>query len=190
MKFSDNEILQAIHESDGKSQKVLGYLYHQVLPKVQNYVLSNSGNKDDAFDVFQDAMVAFCKYAKLNRFNENYSVSGFIYSVAKNVWINKAKKNKKIVLTEMTEMPETEPGSENVLNYLITKERKNEVRKLLDMLGEKCRRLLQMAIYNEMSGKEICKKLGFASENAVKTQKYKCKQKLLLIMKQQKTSLF
>ena len=101
-----------------------------------------------------------------------------------------AKKNKKIVLTEMAEVRESEHDSENALNYLITNEREDEVRKMLDMLGEKCRRLLQLAIYYEMSGKEICKKLGFASENAVKTQKYKCKQKLLLIIKQQKTSLF
>ena len=190
MKFSDTEILEAVHESDGKNQKVLAYLYHEVLPRVQKYVLKNSGNKEDAFDVFQDAMVAFCKYVRLNKFNSECSVSGFIYTVAKNVWINKAKKNKKLLLSEITELPELESESQNVLNYLITNERKKEVIKLLGMLDEKCRRLLRLSIYQEMSGKEICEKMGFASENGVKTQKYKCKQKLLQIMKQQNTSLF
>lgn len=189
MKFSDSEILDAVQDSDGKYQKVLEYLYHQVLPKVENYVLKNSGNKDDAFDAFQDAMLAFCKYVRLNRFNKDYSVSGFIYSVAKNIWINKARKNKKLLLTEMTELSENESDSQNVLNYIITNERKEELKKMFDMLGEKCRKLLRMSIYQEMSGKEICKKLGFASENGVKTQKYKCKKKLLQIMKQQNTSL-
>lgn len=189
MKFSDSEILDAVQDSAGKYQKVLEYLYHQVLPKVENYVLKNSGNKDDAFDAFQDAMLAFCKYVRLNKFNKDYSVSGFIYSVAKNIWINKARKNKKLVLTEITEMSENEPDSQNPLNYLITDERKKEIKKMFDMLGEKCRKLLRMSIYQEMSGKEICKKLGFASENGVKTQKYKCKKKLLQIMKQQNTSL-
>ena len=190
MEFSDSEILEAFHEPDGKNQKVLEYLYHQVLPKVQNYVRKNSGNNDDAFDVFQDAMVAFCKFVRLNKFNKDYSVSGFIYIVAKNIWINKVRKDKKLVLTEMTEMLKNVPDPQNVLNYLITNERKKEVRKMLGMLGEKCRKLLRMSIYLEMSGKEICEKLGFASENGVKTQKYKCKQKLLQIMKQQNTSLF
>ncbi len=189
MKFSDSEILDAVQDSEGKYKKVLEYLYHQVLPKVENYVLKNSGNKDDAFDAFQDAMLAFCKYVRLNRFNKDYSVSGFIYSVAKNIWINNARKNKKLLLTEMTELSENESDSQNVLNYIITNERKEELKKMFDMLGEKCRKLLRMSIYQEMSGKEICKKLGFASENGVKTQKYKCKKKLLQIMKQQNTSL-
>ena len=189
MKFTDGEILEAVHESNGKNQRVLEYLYHRVLPKVQNYVLNNSGNADDAFDVFQDAMVAFCKYVKLNKFNQNYSVDGFIYTVAKNVWINKARRNKKLVLTEEAEMPENEPDSQNALNYLITNEREKEVKQMLEKLGEKCHQLLQMAIYQEMSGKEICEKMGFASENGVKTQKYKCKQKLLQIIKEQNSTL-
>ena len=190
MKFTDSEILKAIHLADGRSQKVLEYLYHEVLPKVQRYVSNNSGNNDDAFDAFQDAMVAFCKYVKLNRFNEDYTVSGFIYTVAKNVWINKIRKNRKLVLAEESEMPEEGPDTQDALNYLISKEREKEVRQLLNMLGEKCRQLLQMAIYQELSGKEICKKMGFASENGVKTQKYKCKQKLLQIIKEQKSTLF
>jgi RNA polymerase sigma factor (sigma-70 family) len=110
--------------------------------------------------------------------------------VAKNVWINRAKRNKKILFTEMTEMSETESDSQDVLNYLISNERKDEVKKVLEMLGEKCRRLLKMSIYQEMSGKEICEKMGFASENVVKTQKYKCKQKLLQIIKQHKPTLY
>jgi len=190
VKFIDSEILRAVHESDDKNHKIWVYLYHQVLPKVQNYVLKNSGNNEDAFDVFQDAMVAFCKYVRLNKFDKNYSVSGFIYSVARNIWINKVRKDKKLLLTEMTEIMDNRTDSQDILSYLITNERKKEVNKLIGMLGEKCRRLLKMSVYQEMSGKEICIRLGFASENAVKTQKYKCKQKLLQIMKQQKTSLF
>jgi RNA polymerase sigma factor (sigma-70 family) len=189
VKFADSDILKAINQKDEKNQKVLEFLYHEVLPKVQNYVLNNSGNADDAFDVFQDAMVAFCKYVKMNKFNEKYSVSGFIYSVSKNLWINKARKQKKVVLTEETEVYEKEVDTQNALNFLISNEREEEVRQLFNKLGERCRQLLQMSIYQELSGKEICEKMGFASENGVKTQKYKCKQKLLQIIKEQKSTL-
>lgn len=165
------------------------YLYHEMLPKVKHYVMNNSGNADDAFDVFQDAMVAFCKYVKQGKFNTSHSVHGFLFSVAKNVWINKVRKNKKMVFTTGAELFENGPDPKDVLSYMITEEREKQVRALLSKLGEKCQKLLKLAIYEELSGKEICERLGIATENGVKTQKYKCKKQLLEIIKAQQSTL-
>ena len=57
------------------------------------------------------------------------------------------------------------------------------VKAILEKLGKKCAELLQYSIYYRLSNREICNKMSFTSEDAVKTQKYKCKQKLISLMK-------
>lgn len=190
MKFTDQQILDALLATGEDNRKTMEYLYHQILPKVQKYVLANSGNEDDAFDVFQDAMVAFCKFVRKGKFNTSYSVSGFIYSIARNCWINKVRKEKRMVYTAGDELPEEVMENDNALECIITSEREAKVRLLLEKLEAKCRELLKLSIYEGLSGKEICHIMGFASENGVKTQKYKCKKKLLDILKMQRSSLF
>ena len=41
---------------------------------------------------------------------------------------------------------------------------------------------LQYSVYHHKTNSEICQLMKFATENSVKTQKYKCKQKLMEIM--------
>jgi len=62
---------------------------------------------------------------------------------------------------------------------IITSEKSRTLKEMIQKLGEKCFRLLQLAVYQQLDNNEICTIMGFATVNAVKTQKYKCKQKLL-----------
>ena len=138
--------------------------------------MSNSGTSDDAIDIFQDAIVILCKQIKLGRYNTKYDIAGFLYSVSRNLWINKAKKdNRQIELPENYEEKEAYDFTDDI----ITNQKAKILQKVIRELGKKCFELLQLALYQNLSGEEICKKMGFATVNAVKTQKYKCKQKLM-----------
>jgi RNA polymerase sigma factor (sigma-70 family) len=175
MTIPDKEILIAIKE--GQDSRVLSYLYKKVLPKVKNYIRSNSGSDDDAYDIFQDAIMAFYKYVKTGKYNEKYEIDGFIYSVSRNLWINKAKKDKrKVSLPDNYKEPAYE---ENIVSGIVSKEREKMIAGLLSQLGERCQQLLTYSIFYKMSLAEISDKMGFANENAVKTKKYKCKQRLI-----------
>jgi DNA-directed RNA polymerase specialized sigma24 family protein len=92
---SDKEILGAIGKGD---DRVLEHLYKQVLPKVKSYIARNSGNNEDARDIFQDAVVIFYKYVKTGKFDVQHDIAGFIFSVSKNLWINSAKRKNKVVV--------------------------------------------------------------------------------------------
>jgi RNA polymerase sigma factor (sigma-70 family) len=124
-------------------------------------------------------MVILCKQIKMSRFDKKYEVSGFLYSVCRNLWINKVKKEKRII-----PLPDHLEGYENYdfTNDIITDQKSKVLKEVIVRLGEKCFKLLQLSIYNNLSGNEICDMMGFTSVNAVKTQKYKCKQKLLEIL--------
>lgn len=179
MKYTDQDIIRAIKE--GKDDKVLSLLYKDVLPKVKNYIMRNSGNEDEVNDIFQDAVLAFYRQVKLNRFKEENEIAGFIFSVSRNLWINYIKKSRKSINIESQNEPDT---GDNHLDLIITEERKNLVDKVLNEIGDRCREILLLSVYQKLSMKEICQKMGFTSENSAKTQNYKCKQKLMELVKQ------
>ena len=89
--FSDQEILHAILK--GKDTEVIESLYATVLPKVKKHVCNNGGSLDDAYDVFQEAIMVFYKVVVSNRFDhEKYNIHGFLHTICKNQWINLVKK--------------------------------------------------------------------------------------------------
>ena len=154
-------------------------MYRTIFPKVKAYILHNSGNEEDALDIFQDAVVCLCRQIKQGRFNEKYEIAAFLYSVSRNLWINKVKKESRTVeLKHDTEIREDYDFS----NDIITDQKAKTIKEVIRQLGEKCYQLLQYAFYQKRSNDEICGLMGFSTVNAVKTQKYKCKQKLVALV--------
>ncbi|MBA7686301.1 hypothetical protein ES703_94744 [subsurface metagenome] len=160
----------------GYNDQVLNNLYTNVFPKIKTYICSNAGTEDDALDIFQDAIVILCKQIKLGRYDTKYEIAAFLYSVSRNLWINKVKKDQR-----QTSFPENFEEKENYdfTDDIITDQKAKTLKEVIRELGEKCFKLLQYALYQNISNKEICRLMGFATVNAVKTQKYKCKQKLI-----------
>jgi RNA polymerase sigma factor (sigma-70 family) len=127
----------------------------------------------------------FYKQVKTDKFKEEYEIAGFIYSVSRNLWINRVKqKNRNVSMPETLHYESTEPG---LLEGLITKEREAYIMNMLSELGERCKELLLNSIYHKFSMKEICEKMGFGTEDAAKTRNYKCKQKLIALVKDNPT---
>lgn len=181
-KATDLDILSAIQSGD--NQYVLSSLYKTVLPMVKKLIMSNSGNEEEAKDIFQDAVLIFYNQVKEGRFDSRYEIGGFIYSVSRNLWINRAKR-----LNRTTRMntEATVPVHENVLDDLITEEKSYAINALLDKIGEECKKLLKYSTYEKLSMKEICEKMGFSNENVAKTNNYRCKQKLISLVKDNKS---
>jgi len=178
----EKEILESIKM--GKESKVLEYLYKEILPGIKQYILKNSGTIDDAFDIFQDGVVIFYKYVLAGKFKEEYNISGFIYTVCRNLWINKVKHEK--LITKIDNNREISDHSKDVLDYLINKEREDLVKQYMEKLGEKCRKLLSYIFYYQLTTKELCEKMGYSNTDILKTKKYKCKKRLIELMKNHK----
>jgi RNA polymerase sigma factor (sigma-70 family) len=179
MMYSDREILEAI--ASGEDRHVLKYMYDKYFPRVKKFVMKNSGDSDSALDVFQDCMVVFYKYVMSCKFDTRYEVGAFLYTVGRNIWLNRMQKEKRNVsFPEHTEFADEGSG---IIDLLISRERENAVAGILEKIGRKCRELLQYSVFYKLRNSEICRKMGFSTENAVKTQKYKCIQKLAVLVK-------
>jgi RNA polymerase sigma factor (sigma-70 family) len=173
------KIIKAI--KTGNDTLVLNNLYKEILPRIKRMILKNSGTEDDAKDIFQDTVLIFYNQVKLNKFNEEKDIGGFMYTVARNLWINKAKRDNKFVKINDTENWE---GSEvNALGDLIDQEKAKAIDEVMNQIGEDCKKLLKYSIYEKLSMKEIAKKMGYSSEGVAKTYNYRCKQKLVSLVK-------
>ena len=178
-KYTDTEILQAILK--GKDEKVLGNLYKEALPMVITYVTKNQGSVDEAKDIFQDAVIRFYKSVKSGAFQEKCSINTFIFGISRNLWINYTKQKSRMVSDDTIKF---EQDSANLEEDLVSEEKVNILNKLLDLLGEKCQKLLRYTVYDGLSMREIVTLMGFSSEDVAKTNNYRCRQKMLKLVKE------
>ena len=81
------------------------------------------------------------------------------------------------------EIPENIKGSMDVIPGDSPEEELREmVEKLLGQVSERCREILKLYYFDNLSMVEIAERAGFDNENSAKTQKYKCMQRLIKIM--------
>ncbi len=178
--YTDNEILDAIRK--GKDKEVVKSLYDNVLPNVERFVCSNSGTQDDAFDVFQDALLIFYKQVIANNYDHaKYKIAGFVYTISKNLWINNAKKQGRARKWEREQDRTLTEGS--FLESVLNEEKKKVLENLFHSLDEKCVNLLTLSIYHKLSMREIAEKIGASSEDTVKVQCHRCRKKLSDLVK-------
>lgn len=188
MNSKDKKILEAIRE--GKDDASINWLYSHTFPKIKNHILKNGGDINECKDIFHDAIIILFRQIRLQQFNENHDIDGYMYVISKNLWIKRALKKSKHVAFDQdkNDVPDISSFELEVIN----EEKKIAMQQMMSRLGDKCKELLNYSAYMKLSMKEICLKMGFPNENAAKTQNYKCKQKLMHLIKDNKVvkSLF
>lgn len=163
--MNDKNILELF--KDGQREKAFVKLY-KLYPKIEALVVSKGGQKQDAHDVFQEALIILNRNLEKSDFNLTSSFYTYLYSVSRFIWKDTQKKFSKEDLQNLS-------NTEIDYFHSILEEKKYQLaeRALLE-LGERCRQLLQLFYHNAMSFKDIAKVMKFKSEKIAKNQKYKC----------------
>lgn len=171
----DLKIIESIRKDD--NDRVLAYLYDKPLKKIRQHIIKNNGSVEEANDIFQDTVMVLYYQVKQDKYNSNHDLDGFLFTIAKNLWINKVKRDKRVQYTD-TIVDDAHSDFNDHLKELIVKERSAAMRRVFDKLDEKCRKILQFTIYDKLSMKEISVKMGYSNENVAKSNHYRCKQYL------------
>ncbi len=183
--YNDKEIITLI--KSGNREKAIASLYQTYYPKVKKFVSSRNGSSDDAKDIFQEVILQlYLKITDSRLLEEGINIGGFIIQSAQNKWVDKIRKDKRLEFTEdVVNVSNTKSALDNNnLTALLNKERTLVIDKILSSIGDKCKELLRLSIFYNLSMKEIAEKLGFSSEDSAKTQHYKCKLKLIQLYKE------
>lgn len=167
---SEEKLLAALR--NGKDD-ALKHVYVQYWPMIARFVQLNSGRKDDAEELFQEAIIAFYEKLRDEQFVLTCSVKTYIYSICRNKWLTQLRERNKIqdvgeyihTLPEPTEDEHEFPEDARI-------------QEAIRQLGEPCHSLLVGFYYQKRSMEQLAAQMSYASANVAKQQKFRCLEQL------------
>jgi len=179
--FPDSKIIEALKSSDDHEvNKIFRYLYRTYYGMALQFVRSNKGNESDAEDVFQDALVGFYQNVRKGIFRGDSSVKTYLYSMIRNQWLVRLKKNRRNIPMENPDFDATD--AHFLQNENPAKTLTELVDSMLEQVGDRCREILKLYYFDNLSMREIARLADFDNENSAKTQKYKCIQRIIRVI--------
>ena len=150
----------------------LEQIYKQYFETVNKYLFCLTHNGDISEELTQETFYRAVK--KINAFKGECKMSVWLCQIAKNLWYDELKKNKKLENIEQTFLIQSE---ENLEENIILNENKLELYKKLQKLDKQTREVIYLRITGELSFKEIGDILN-KTENWARVTFYRGKQKL------------
>ena len=173
--FSDRAIVEGLKLN---SDYIIRHVYQEFFPTIKYLIKKNTGNEEDAEDIFQESLIVVLKNVQKEDFYLSCSFLTYLYSISRNLWMQRLKVKKKGVtnvdsLERFFDLPDVnsaEIAEAEQLKYRIYREHFNSMEK-------DCQRILLLSM-QKFSSKDIADTMGYGSENYAKTKKYNCKERL------------
>ncbi|SFE39821.1 RNA polymerase sigma factor [Spirosoma endophyticum] len=177
--LTDDELLLGL--ADG-SDDALGQLYRRYFPMVLHFVTSNSGNEDDAKDIYQEALIVLYEKVRSGSLELHCQLKTYLYSIGRRLWLKQLAQRSRFVIRDVETPASDEMAIDQLNDDLIDHEERDRQFTLmadsLGRLGEPCRTLLDDFYIQHLSMQDITEKFGYTNADNAKTQKYKCLMRL------------
>lgn len=179
--YSNEELLNGILRNDSV---ILQFIYKNFYYKINFFIKKNSGDDDDANDVFQEAIIIIYRKLKENSLVLDCSFDTYLYSVCRFLWLKQLEKRK----NEKERIYDNQEFRDDIYDDQLNRtvdlnERYRLYQKHFQNLGKDCQKILQM-FFDKVPLKQIAQVMGFKGEKYAKKRKYKCKEYLIKSIKQ------
>jgi len=149
-------------------------IYRLHFKKIHAYISRNSGTLDDAKDYFQEAIIVLVQNIRKKEFKLTSDSGTYLYSTARNKWLNHLKRRKIMVSTEDNEnMLALQSEESEIAEKKIYDKKAHLAYEVLKQIGENCQQLLEYIFFEKLSHEEIAKKMGYAS-GSIRVTKFRC----------------
>ena len=168
---TDQAIIQNILKGD---EREVAKLYNQYKSDFIRWAMYKfSVEKEDALDIFQDAVISFYKNIKQGRIQSfDYSAKTYLFAIGRNLLLNKAKYEQRFDrdLEDFEKIiplsaPDPIKADASVTDFIDS---------ILKQLGEPCYTLLKLFYYDSYSMESIAREIKSKSANVAKAQKSRC----------------
>ena len=156
---------------------VVEQIYDQYFRGILHWVSNNSGSREDAEDIFQEAMVVLYQKTRSGSFMLTSSFFTFLFAVCKNLWKKQLRKRSRMS-GDIEKQPDQEDPDGQILEMIYEREEQTLFRSVFEALDEGCKALLGL-FFQGASMQEIMDKLGLSSISYTKKKKFLCKEKLV-----------
>jgi RNA polymerase sigma factor (sigma-70 family) len=173
--YSDEAILEGLRL---RSDYIINFIYKEFFPLIRFLVTENGGSGEDAEDTFQDGIIIIYNKISLDQLRLTSSFKTYMYSVCRNLWLQKLNK-RKAIFDKLTDVEEYIDLPKDMLQEASIEE--TELHRIIQMhfltLADDCQKLLKLFVKN-IPLREIASMLGYKTEKYAKTRKYLCKEEL------------
>jgi len=173
--YSDEAILEGLRL---RSDYIINFTYKEFYPLIKFLVTDNGGAEEDAEDIFQDGIVTLYNKIILNQLVLTSSFKTYMYSLCRNLWLQKLNK-RKAIFDKLNDVEEYIDIPKDMLQEATIKE--TEMQRIIQMhflsLPDDCQRVLKLFI-KKTPLPEIAGIMGFKTDNYARTRKDLCKQEL------------
>ena len=167
--MTDENLINLLRGGDNNAVKKI---YKSGFGYCASFVLKNSGTREDAKDVFQQAMIVLLEKIKDEDFKIKVSIKSFLYAVTRNLW-----------LSDMRGRVSTNP-IDNEKDLRLALDDEIEEKKLLESaylkleagfekLSEECKKLLKLFFYKRLSDREIAPLMDYTVD-FVRNKRSRC----------------
>ncbi len=182
--FPDAEIVANLR-SGKRMDETVKAIYRSHFEGLSRYITQNSGNRQDAEDIFQEVVLNFIELVQKDKFRGESSIKTFLYSMNRHTWLNELKRKGRAMAREEKYVRMDSPGEKgqervemDASHGMVDREEKATIAALVAALGETCRTILLLFYYENLSMKEILEATDYENEQVVRNKKYKCLKQL------------
>ena len=174
--WTDETLLAAVQGGGQEREAALRHLY--LLPGLREavfrFVLENGGNRSDAQDVFQEALVLFDRNLREGRFEGKSTLKTYFVAIAKWHWVGLRRQQGRYVEWEPTQY---DGAAESPEAETLRAEHRELLAEAMGHIGERCRELLRL-YQLDYAMEEIARKMGYSGADSAKKEAYRCRTKL------------
>ena len=144
--------------------------------RIFNFIYSKVSNRDISEDIFQDTFLKVIRTVKSKRYNEEGKFVPWVIRIAHNLVIDHFRKQNRIPVqrnsSEFDVFSMISDSTLNAENKIIKDQVELDVVKLLDVLPNDQREVLEMRLFKDMSFKEISEQTGVSINTALGRMRY------------------
>ena len=161
------------HLRNTTATKALAQLYRH-LPAIRRMIRHYGGSRQEAEDVFQEALIILCRKARQDAaFALPSGIYPYLYSVCRFLWSDERRKQQRLPAIALDE--QTPDRADAALEAGIEAEQRYRLaEQIVTSLGDRCRELLTLFYESRLSLRDIAARMGYSNEQTAKNQKYKC----------------
>lgn len=166
--MKDSTLIYQLKNDEKSSYELLYKIYY---PSILSFIKNNNGNEQDAEDIFQEVIVILLKKIKTDNFVLTSSLKTYLYSIARNIWLNRLRDNKLVLMDilpsiiEDEQIQDIETNQEKLLNWL-------------EKITINCQNILKSIFFYKEPIENLMIKMGWKNRHTAANQQYKCIQQI------------
>ena len=179
--IDEQSCIRQIQDGDRNAIRILYDAYRT--PCLQWMSNRHRLNMEDLVDIYQEAMIVLYRHITQGKLDDRTgSLKTYLFAICQNMglkkWAKSAVENN--VDEDLSLIADWEL---NVGEHLVHEEWRSELRTQIGQLGSPCREIVLLYYYDKNSIGSIQQKMGYKSEEVVRTQKKRCLTKLRAFLK-------